>query len=252
MALDPRSEADAVEPDRHRRATGFGWRRLQRLAAIAAIASIAVPMALDLTIEPFFLATAAPFAIGLLLAFKWPRVAAIWLGVFSLAFLLISVPFLTHPESARDFIPSSVLALASVVGAAAAIPSFRESSGRSVRSQAPRRIAATSMGLIVAASAWSMIAYAGLENAVPQQGDILMTTEDFVFSPLEIATNQRTVSIAVTNRDNTRHTLTITELEVDLNLPPRTIQRVTFTADPGTYMFYCVLHPDMKGQLRAR
>lgn len=256
MTLDPTSETDGVEADPLRGAAGFGWRRLQMLSAMVAIASFVVPMVIDLTLEPFFLALGAPFVIGVLLALKWPRVAAIWLGVFSLVFLLTSVPFLgealTHPESVRDFIPSFVLILASVVGAASAIPSFRESSGRSVRSPAPRRIAATSMGLIVAASAWSMIAYAGLEDAVPERGDIRVTAEDFLFSPDGIRTNQPSVSIAVTNRDNTRHTFTITELGVDLNLPPDSIQRVTFTADPGTYRFYCSLHPDMEGQLRVR
>ncbi|MBA2724366.1 MAG: cupredoxin domain-containing protein, partial [Actinobacteria bacterium] len=55
------------------------------------------------------------------------------------------------------------------------------------------------------------------------------------------------------NRDDTRHTLTIDELEVDLNLPPNTAQRVSFEADPGTYRFFCRPHdPSMEGELTIR
>jgi plastocyanin len=254
--MESGSQAAGGEPHRDIGAARFGWRRLQMLAAIAAIASFVVPMVIDLSLEPFFLAMAAPFVVGLLLGLKWPRVAAIWLGVISLAILLVSIPFLgeamTHPESVRDFIPTSVFILSSVVGAAAAIPSFRESSRVSVRSGTPRRIAVALIGLMVAASAWSMVAYAGLDNAVPQEGDILLTAEDFAFTPVAITAERGTVSIAVTNHDNTRHTLTMTDLGVDLNIPPGTTQRVTFTADQGTYTFFCRPHPDMEGQLEAR
>ena len=232
--------------------SGFGWRRLQILAAIGVLVSFVAPMVIDLSLEPFLLSMAAPFAIGLLLGPKWSRAATIWLGVVSLAVLMFSLPFLgevlIHPESAIDFIPLSLFALGTVVGAASAIPAFREI-GREGESQGPRRIATASAALLVFASAWSAVASVGLRDATPQAGDVLIQTEDFEFTPIHVATDPGSVSIAVTNHDNTRHTFTITELGVDLSLAPGTTQRATFNAEQGSYNFFCSPHPDMEGEL---
>lgn len=245
----------AHEPDKDDNGAGFGWRRLQILAAIAVLVSFVAPMVINLTLEPVLLSMSAPFAIGLLWSVKWPRVAAIWLGVVSLAVLLFSVPFLgealTHPESAVDFIPLSLFALATLVGAVTAMLAFRETGGGGHPTQAPRRVAVVSAALLLAVTAWSVVASAGLEGAGLQPGDILVTIEDFAFTPIEISTGPDTISIAVSNHDNTRHTFTITELDVDLSLPPGTTQRVSFAAEPGTYTFFCSPHPDMQGELVA-
>jgi plastocyanin len=107
------------------------------------------------------------------------------------------------------------------------------------------------VALLLAASAWSFVAITGLEDAATQSGDILVTTEDFAFAPNSVSIDAGTVAVAVTNRDNTRHTFSITELGVELSLPPGTTQRVSFTAEPGTYTFFCSPHPDMQGELVA-
>lgn len=246
-------QTGGIGSDREVSGGGFGWGRLQKLAAIGVLVSFVVPMVIELSLEPFLVSMAAPFAVGLLLAVKWPRVAAIWLGVVSLAVLLFSLPFLgevlIHPESAVDFIPLFLFALGTVVGAAAAIPAFREIGGGGVPSHGPRRIAAASAALFLAAAAWSVVAFVELEDASPQPGDVLLNTDDFAFTPSDITTESGTVSLAVTNHDDTRHTFTITELGVDLSLTPGTTQRVTFTAEPGTYTFFCDPHPDMQGRL---
>jgi plastocyanin len=233
----------------------LGWRGLQIFAAIAALVSFVAPMVIDLSLEPFFLAMAAPFVVGLMLAVRWPRVAAVWLGVVSLAILLFSAPFLgealTHPESAADFLPLALFALATFVGALTAIPALRETKGGGHHTRLPRRVAAASAAVLLASTAWSFAAFTGLEDAAPQSGDILVTTEDFAFAPKAVSTEAGNISVAVTNHDNTRHTFSISELGVELSLPPGTTQRVTFTAEPGIYTFFCSPHPDMQGQLVA-
>lgn len=78
-----------------------------------------------------------------------------------------------------------------------------------------------------------------------------MTTEDFAFTPVDISAAAGMISMSVTNRDNIRHTFTITELGVDLSLSPGTTQRVTLTTKPGTYTFFCNPQPDMQGRLVA-
>jgi plastocyanin len=253
MNTELKPQAGGIGSDGAIRRRRFGWRRLQIFAAIGVLVSFVVPMVIELSLEPFLLAMAAPFAIGLLLMMKWPRVAAIWLGFVSLAVLLFSLPFLgealTHPESPADFIPLSLFALGSVVGAAGAMPAFREIGAGRVQSKGPRRIATSAAGLLVAATALSVVTTVGLDNVEPQAGDLLIATEDFAFTPTDVSTDPGTIAIAVTNRDNTRHTFTIAELGVDLSLAPGTTQRVTFTAEPGTYNFFCNPHPDMQGRL---
>ncbi|MDP8929587.1 MAG: cupredoxin domain-containing protein [Actinomycetota bacterium] len=235
----------------------FGWRRLQLLAAVGAVASFLVPMLLEGRVEPFLLSMAAPFAVGLPVLLRWPRVGAIWLGVVSVAILWFSASFLaealTHPESLTEFIPLVVLALSLLVGTIAAIPSFRAGAGVDAASRPARTIAIGAGALAVAAALVSVAAFTALENAPAQAGDIQMVTEDFLFDPAEIDADAGTISVHLTNNDSNRHTFTIDELGIDLNVPPGTTQRLTFSAEPGTYRFYCRPHdPGMEGELAVR
>jgi plastocyanin len=234
--------------------TGFGWRRLQVAAALGVIVSLVVPMLITLSVETFLLAMAAPFVVGLLLMLRWRRVAAVWLGVVSVALFVFSAPFLvdalTHPESIVDFIPLVVLMVSLVVGAIAAIPSFRVRRGRDAPSAPARGIALAAVGVLVVAAIISVVSFAGIENVAARPGDILVVTEDFEFDPAGLHGDEGTISIHVTNRDATRHTFTVEELDVDLNIPPNSTQRLSFTAEPGTYRFICRPHtPGMDGTL---
>ncbi len=234
--------------------TGFGWRRLQVVAAYGVLASFLVPMLIDLSLEPFLLAMAAPFVIGLLVMLRWPRVGVIWLGVASLAVLLFSAPFLaealSHPESLTDFIPLFIFTLSALVAMVATIPSFREGTDPDAASRLPWAIAVGAGGLIVAASVVAIVAFVGIESVPAQSGDIRVATEEIEFHPAEVDAEGGNISVHITNGDSTRHTFTIDELGVDLNVPPNSTQRVTFAAGAGTYRFYCRPHaPDMEGEL---
>jgi plastocyanin len=235
----------------------LGWLRLQLLAALGVLVSLLGSMAIALSLEPFLLAMAAPFVIALLLRVRWPRLGAILLGVFSLAALLFSVPFLVealiHPESLADFIPLVIFTVSLLVGTVAAVPSFRQGRGPSGASGLPRTIAVGAGALIVAASVLSVLAFVGIDDVPAQTGDIRVVTEDIEFHPAEIDAEGGTVSVHITNRDSTRHTFTIDALGVDLNVPPNSTQRVSFAARPGTYRFYCRPHgPGMEGELVVR
>jgi plastocyanin len=231
-----------------------GWRSLQAAAAWAAITSFTVPMVIDRSVEGFLVAMLAPFLIGLLLRTRWPRVGALWLGVVSLAELLFSASFLAdaliHPETPRDFLPLMTFSLALVVGSTAAIPACRKGQRHDLPSRSATVVAAAAIAVFVIAATVSVVAAARVDSAPARAGDIQLTTTDFRFSPNVVTTADTTVAIAVTNDDTTRHTFTIDELDVDLNVPPGTTQRVTVTADAGTYRFYCRPHvPGMAGSL---
>lgn len=237
---------------------GFGWRGLQVLAAAGVLGSLLASMAIALSLEPFLLSMAAPFVIGLLLMLRWPRVGAVWLGVASVGLLLFSAPFLAdalaHPESLADFIPLVVFTVSLLVGTVATIPSFRQARGPDAASGLPRAIAVGAGALIVAASLVALVAFVQTESVSAQAGDVRVEIEDFRFRPAAFHAETGTISVHVTNRDTTRHTFTIDELGVDLNLPPNSSQRVSFAAaGSGTYRFYCRPHaPGMEGQLVVR
>lgn len=236
---------------------GFGWRRLQVMASFGVLASLLVPMLIQFSFEPFLLATAAPFVIGLLLLVRWPRVGALWLGVSSLGVFAFSAPFLAEAlvrfESLADFVPLFIFTLSTLVGTVAAIPSFRQGSAPDAPSRPARAIAFLSGALIVAAVIVSVVAFAGIESVPARAGDIRLVTEDIEFHPARISGDGPEISVHVTNRDDTRHTFTIDELGVDLSVPPNSNQRVSFVADPVAYKFYCRPHaPGMEGELLVR
>lgn len=248
------ARADAEPPGGGGR--GFGWRRLQVFAALAVLGSLLVPMIVTVSFEPFLVAMAAPLAIGLLVLLRWPRVGAVLLGVISLGLLVSSAPFLvealTHPESLADFIPLSFFTAGCVVGAVAVIPTFRARPDATA-SSTPRMIAMATGALLAVAVVASIIAFAGIESVPAQGGDVRVVTQAIAFRPKGITVENGEVSVHVTNLDGTRHTFTIDELSVDLNVPPNTDQRITFMAGPGTYRFYCRPHAaGMEGALVVR
>lgn len=236
-----------------RRLAGFGWRRLQVIAAAVTIASFVVPMALEGKVEGFLVAMAAPFVIGLVLVRFLPRVAALFLGVVSAATLAFSAPYITealsHPESATDFVPQTLFTLSMAIATVAAIPAYREPRHSAGMAPAPRFIAIAAGVVALVASALSIAAATGVESVAAQPGDETVVTRDFSFAPAKLTAEAGTISVHLTNEDSTRHTFTIDGV-TDLSVPPSTTQRVTFEAEPGTYRFYCRPHvPGMDGTL---
>jgi plastocyanin len=238
-----------------RRRGRIGWRRLQVGAAAVTVMAIVFPMAVEGKVEGFLVAMAAPFIVGLVLAGFLPRVAAAFLGVVAMATLAFSAPYIVqalgHPESATDFVPLTFLTLSLAIGAAAAIPAFRElgPTERPERpSQMPRTIAITAGVVGAVASVVSIAAASGVDSAAAQPGDVSIETRNFAFAPAELAAQAGTISVHLANEDHTRHTFTIAGL-TDLSVAPNSTQRTTFEAAPGVYRFFCRPHSDMNGVL---
>jgi plastocyanin len=235
-----------------RGARGLGWRRLQTVAAGVTVVSFVIPMAIEGKVEGFLVAMAAPFVVGLVLVFFLPRVAAVFLGVVAVATFAASGPYigqaLTHPESATDFVPQTLFTLSLAIAAIAAVPAYREISRRQAVSRTPRALAIAATVVALVASALSLMAAAGVDDVAVQPGDHTLLTRDFAFSPGEFTTDAGVISVYLANEDSTRHTFTIDGL-TDLSVPPKSTQRATFEAAPGTYPYYCRPHPDMQGVL---
>ena len=188
---------------------------------------------------------------------RWPRTGIVWLGVVSLGELLSGAPFfveaLRHPESPADFLPLALYTLATLLGSVATVPAFREARRPAAAGRTPVVLAWSSVVVLVAATVLSLAAAAGVESVPPEPGDLIVTATDFTFGDAAVEASAGDVAVAVTNTGSSRHTFTIDELGVDLDVPPGTTQRVTFTAAAGVYRFYCRPHgPAMEGQLSAR
>lgn len=232
---------------------GFGWRQLQIVAGLLAVVSFLIPMILDGKVEVFLVAMAAPFVVGLLLSRWLPRTAAVFLGLVSLAIVLTSAPFivqaLAHPEALIDFVSLVLLTLSCIVGAAAAVPAYREAATGTSRGRKARTVAVAAGAVAVVAIGISIVAASRVQEVPAQPGDVTLRTEDFVFAPAEIDAPAGSVAVHLTNTDSTRHTFTIDGI-TDVSVAPNSTARTTFEAAPGTYRFYCIPHaPAMDGQL---
>lgn len=80
-------------------------------------------------------------------------------------------------------------------------------------------------------------------------GASTVQANNFAFDPaeLEIAPGE---NLTLKNGNaNTPHTFTIDGTDVDVELAPLAEEDATIDLEPGTYDFFCRLHPDMQGTL---
>lgn len=73
-----------------------------------------------------------------------------------------------------------------------------------------------------------------------------VSIENFSFNPQEIQVNVGT-EVTFTNNDSTAHTVKSDSFDSG-NLNPKDTFKYTFS-NPGTYNYYCSLHPSMTGKV---
>ena len=80
---------------------------------------------------------------------------------------------------------------------------------------------------------------------------VTMTAKDLAFSPEALEGHAtHTMDLTFVNEDDTAHTFTIDEMDVDLEAAGGEEATTTFTPEEtGTFEFYCKIHPSMKGEL---
>ena len=231
-------------------AAGTTWLKLLRWSTIAALVHVILIIVLAGPIPPLVV-FAVVWLGGLVWLGRATKGPAILLLVSFVAFIGLSAPFtipsLTVPASAGDFILGVAGLLAALVGIVAAIAVLR---GLVDTAPAARSLGIAAAAVFVVASAYSVYATATFDNAVAQEGDVELVAQDVEFEPTSLQAEGGQVSVFVDNEDQTLHTFTIDELDVDLDIPAAKSARVTFDAEPGEYEFFCVPHKeDMKGTL---
>ena len=230
---------------------GSGWIDLLKKATIAAIVVVAIINVVGGIIIPPLVVFAVVWLIGVIWLGRASKGPAILLLVGFIAFLILSAPFviptLVVPASAGDFILNLASLLAALLGITAAISVLR---GRDGTSGLPRTFGRAAIGLFVIGAAVSVFSTVTYDDAVAQEGDLALVTQDVEFDDTSLEGEAGEVSVFIDNKDATLHTFTIEELDVHLDIPASKSARITITAEPGTYEFICVPHEtDMKGTL---
>ena len=229
---------------------GVAWVELLRWSTIAGIVVIAL--------INFFAGVIPPLIVfGLLMigGLAWLQRAtkgpAILLLVVAVLHLALSAPFtipsFAVPASGGDFILNLAGLLAGVVAIIAAVAVIRGSMGVS---PAPRSIGRAAVAIFVVGTVFSIFSTVTYDDAIPEEGDLRLATEDIEFSEESLEASAGQVAVFVENKDQTFHTFTIEELDVSLDIPASKSARVTFDAEAGEYEFFCEPHKeDMKGTI---
>ena len=187
----------------------FGWVKLTAVGGVISAIGPLVPQ-VAAGFEPFLTMLAAPFMAGLVLLRFARKTGVVWLGVVSLALLVMNAPFtvdaLMHPESPADFVPVTMLTVGGLLAVIATVPAFRAARGRQSDSAFPRIAAVAGFLVVVAAIAGSMTALAAVTNDAPVDGSVIVDMENFAFGPEAITAAGGEVRLYVTNNDSARHT----------------------------------------------
>jgi plastocyanin len=152
---------------------------------------------------------------------------------------------LTNPESS----PAFILTLLSVVGVTLAIISGLGAFFR--WSPSPiRRIGSTAAGVFVVGSVVSLAVGAATPSDAALPGDVEVVAEGVMWMPEELTVSE-SAGLWIDNRDGIRHTLTITELGIDVEIPALRSKRIDIGAAPGVYQIVCDVpgHESMTGTL---
>jgi plastocyanin len=159
-----------------------------------------------------------------------------------------------HREGWRGVAVPLVLVAASATGLVAVV--FRRLPPRwADRPGGPRVTALAAVAVLAVVLVGSRLPGVG-RGAGVKSGDLIVGARNLEFSKASLSAPAGEVSVALRNHDLFWHTLTIDALAVDLRVPTGGVRRVTFTARPGVYEFYCATpgHKGvgMKGTLTVR
>jgi plastocyanin len=229
-----------------------GWRPALVAATFAQIVLNAALMAVSGEAVPALIVILGLLLIGLLLLGARERVGAGVLGVISLFHLATSGRFLAeglvHAESFWDFWLGWSILLVGALGILAAIAVWAHKDDGGKRARVASLLVA---GVVVTLGIVSGVATAAYDSDAAQSGDIMIAARNVEFEPADVSAEGGDIAVFVDNRDPVRHTFSIDELDVDVELPGRKAVRVEFSAEPGSYEFYCAVpgHEDMRGEL---
>jgi plastocyanin len=225
----------AVEGRREAR-TAWGWPQLLRAAAAV---DLVVVLAVGLGLRD---REAVAFAVLLGAGLALLRFRSGLLGRMVLGFVFLDVEFwmltaalsnVTHHGRLLYVLVPVALAVSSAAGFVAAVAVNRWRGGA-------QAFGAAAVVVFLVAVGVSRLPGVGTGETA-RAGDVKVAAKDMRFSPRDVDARQGRVTVRMANHDLFWHTFTIDKLDVDVRVPVGGARRVTFTASPGTYTFYCAI-----------
>ena len=235
-------------------ARGTSWRKILfwSLLGVPILFLVLIPF---IGFSPFILLFIVVPAIAAFFA-RRPGKGGVILGLV-IAVLLIAMngpffvfPAFAQPASTGDFISAAIFLVLCVLAIIAAIAILRRGDRATPAARTSVRVGVSVVLLAIVVAVIGRVTY---ESDDPEQGDIRLVTENIEFATEQIESDGGTVAVFVENRDQTLHTFTIDDLDVNLQVPANGNERIAFEAPAGEYEFYCVPHESvMKGTLTVR
>ena len=231
------------------------WRDVLRGAAIGQVVMAAFMLVITLVFEGHF--DPMPVVIGLivaggvaLLSRREGRAGVIYAGVVSLLLFLMVAMFggltvFSRVQSTFELILFGGLLVVTILGLVATVGALRRAAGPAA--EVAPKVAGAFIGLLVVVG---VIAGGLTGSATRMAGDVPLQAKEFEFSVKTIEVEAGRVAVFIENEDVASHDFTIKDV-VSESLPGQKAGRAVFTVDEGTYRFYCSLHPDMEGTLKA-
>ncbi|TMC45191.1 MAG: hypothetical protein E6J25_02835 [Chloroflexi bacterium] len=148
----------------------------------------------------------------------------------------------------------AALGTTAVVGLIAAAGFLLTRAKPTAGKRAPRAVAGAAAVVFLAVTGFA--AATGSGRSTTAAGDLVISATNARFSTNTLTADHGTVTLDFVNNDLFWPTFTVTDLGVDIRLPVKGNQRLSFTAKPGSYEFFCAIpgHKSigMKGTLIIR
>lgn len=226
------------------------WIRLARAAAITMVAWSAILQITARTVIPPVLVIGIVFLAFVPFLRGERRRLGLGLAAFTALAILGNLPTildeLAHPDSAPAFILTLLSVATALVAITAGLGAFFRWSTAPIKG-----VAIGWAAVVIVGAVGSVMASATTESEAALEGDTVVVAERIEFAPDAITVTSGSSGVWVENKDGIRHTLTIEELSVDLEIPALKSRRVDITAAPGTYSIICTVpgHENMTGTL---
>ena len=226
------------------------WMGLARAGAIAMVVFAVTLQVVARSIIPPVLVIGLVFLAFIPYLKGERRRVGLGAAIFGLAAYAGNLPIILDDLQNPDSAPSFILQLLSTVGIflviVGGIGAFL---GRPTRLLRPLALAAA--GVFLAGTFGSVAIAANTESAIAMPDDVQVTAQQLMWAPEEILIASTASGIWIENKDGTRHTFTIPELGIDVEVPGLKARRIDIDAPPGSYQIICTVpgHESMTGTL---
>lgn len=220
------------------------------LAGLVALGDV-VFMALIPSLLPPLAIGVVLTVLGISLVRRRPRAAIVVLGLTSLLLFLAGLVFLSshlaHPGSPIDFLHAVLAIVGRALAVVAAVGAWRSAAGSGAR-----RLSATALGLAGVAIAVSAVATLVTSGEAQRPDDLPVVISGSQFPATVVVEQGQTLHID--NQDLFRHTFTVPDSALDVDLPPSTAARAGVDLPPGSYAVICDIpgHEHMTAVLEVR